>query len=64
MTEDMNGKGSVMSRHDGEPIIDFELEQEMIGIADHQAATEKKKAGAPLIKNRLNDSSDFDLDNY
>ena len=55
-----------IDRHEEEPIIDFELEQEMIGL-DMTDKNKKKKQNAgtgSVIKANLNESSDFDLDNY
>ena len=55
-----------MDRHEEEPIIDFELEQEMIGLNTKDKNKKKQQnAGArTVIKTNLNESSDFDLDNY
>ena len=60
-----------MDRHEEEPIIDFELERDMVDL--DKTDTKKKKdarkpkaaaAGSVVIKTNLNESSDFDLDNY
>ena len=66
MTMDRAGNSHTIDRHEEEPIIDFELEQEMIGL-DMKSKPQQKKKGAAagsLIKGNLNESSDFDLDNY
>lgn len=60
----MNHK--TMNLHEDEPIIDFQLEQE-ISVMEDMAETESKKKGkeVPLkLKKNLNESSDFDLDDY
>ena len=64
-----------MNRQDDEPIIDFQLEQELSGLDDLTVGVGKKqqlenntaaKPAAPqvVMKNKMNESSDFDLDNY
>ena len=75
MTMDQNNHGTnnhTMDRHEEEPIIDFELEREMVDL-DKTKAKKKKDARKPkeaaaasntVIKTNLNESSDFDLDNY
>jgi len=55
-----------MNLHEDEPIIDFQLDQEM-SVMEEMAETGSKKKGkkVPLgLKKNLNESSDFDLDNY
>ena len=52
-----------------EPEIDFQLEKEMIGLDVTDMQMEKKqsqmhKGLSALNKANLNESSDFDLDNY
>ena len=66
MTMDRARNSHTIDRHEEEPIIDFELEQEMIGLDLDSKAQQKKKGAAAgsLIKANLNESSDFDLDNY
>ena len=60
-----------MARQKGveEPEIDFQLEKEMIGLDVTTTNMEKKqsemlKGHSALNKANLNESSDFDLDNY
>ena len=55
-----------IDRHMEEPIIDFELEQEMIGLntTDKNKKKQQNAGAGTVIKANLNESSDFDLDNY
>ena len=69
MTIDRARNSHTIDRHEEEPIIDFELEREMVDL-DKTEAKKKKDGGKPknaasnVIKANLNESSDFDLDNY
>ena len=55
-----------MNLHEDEPIIDFQLEQEISVMEEMEVTGSKQKGkGEPLkLKKNLNESSDFDLDNY
>ena len=53
-----------IARHEEEPAIDFQLERDLVGLGRDDRRTEKRKDKSPLIKANLNESSDFDLDNY
>ena len=53
-----------ITRHEEEPTIDFQLERDMVGLESDRRRTEKRKNKSPVIKTNLNESSDFDLDNY
>ena len=57
-----------MARKEDEPEIDFQLEKEMIGFDVTNTNMEKKQSAkiqnSLLNKKNLNESSDFDLDNY
>lgn len=47
-------------------MIDFEIDQEMIGLNtnDKNKKKQDEAASANVVKANLNESSDFDLDNY
>ena len=53
-----------ITRHEEEPAIDYQLERDMVGLESDRRRTEKRKDKSPVIKANLNESSDFDLDNY
>ena len=66
MTMDQARDSQTIDRHEEEPIIDFELEQEMIGLnkTDKNKKKQQNAGAGTVIKANLNESSDFDLDNY
>ena len=69
MTIDRARNSHTIDRHEEEPIIDFELERDMVGLdktgaKKSKAGKEKNAESKNVIKANLNESSDFDLDNY
>lgn len=59
-----NSQANNRNEQENEPMIDFDLEQEMIGFDNEKNKAKKSKITGPTKKANLNESSDFDLDNY
>ena len=73
MTIDRARNSHTFDRHEEEPIIDFELERDMVDLDKTGAKKSKngrkeknaaESSNSNVIKANLNESSDFDLDNY
>ena len=64
MTMDRARDSQTMNRHEDEPIIDFEIDRDMIGLNPKEKGKKKQEGADKVMKANLNESSDFDLDNY